>query len=74
MIQDVNVYDLKKLRVDKKPRPIQIELLEFAKQSVLSNNKYIIIDAPTGCLTKNEKINIYILKDANINFDKNNKR
>jgi ATP-dependent DNA helicase DinG len=48
MIQDVNVYDLKKLRVDKKPRPIQIELLEFAKQSVLSNNKYIIIDAPTG--------------------------
>jgi hypothetical protein len=74
MIQDVNVYDLKKLRVDKKPRPIQIELLEFAKQSVLANNKYIIIDAPTGCLTKNEKINIYILKDANINFDKNNKR
>lgn len=47
-MQEVTYYDLKKIRVDKTPRPVQTQLLEFSKQSVLSNMKNIIIDCPTG--------------------------
>lgn len=66
-MEDVSIYDIKKIKIDKTPRPQQIELLDFTKQSILDNNKYIMIDAPVGCLTKNEKINIYIIKNKYIN-------
>lgn len=61
------LYEIPDISLDKTPRPQQIKLLEFTKQSIKDNNKFILIDAPPGCLTKNEKINIYILKDKHIN-------
>ncbi len=68
-MEGVDVYDIKKIKLDKTPRPAQIKLLEFIKESIKSNHKGIIVDAPVGCLTKNEKINIYVLKDINIDHD-----
>lgn len=47
-MEDVNIYDISKIRLDKKPRPQQTQLLEFTKQSILDNNKFIMIDAPVG--------------------------
>jgi hypothetical protein len=47
-MEDVNMYDISKIRIDKKPRPQQTELLNFTKQSILDNNKFIMIDAPVG--------------------------
>ena len=64
---------LNKIRLDKTPRKEQLELLDFASKTVLSNKKFICINAPTGCLTKNEKINIYILKDIHINHEQQNR-
>lgn len=42
------IYDIPNIRLDKKPRPEQVKLLEFTKESILSNNKFILIDAPVG--------------------------
>ena len=47
-MKDVDLYDIPNIRVDKIPRPQQIELLDFTKKSILSNKKYIMIDAPVG--------------------------
>lgn len=47
-MQELSYYDLKKIRVDKTPRPLQTQLFEFSKDAVLSNKKNIICDAPTG--------------------------
>lgn len=47
-MEDLTLYDIPKIRVDKTPRPQQIELLEFTKKSILSNKKFTYIDAPTG--------------------------
>ena len=47
-MQDIAHYDLKKLRLDKEPRPVQKELFEFTRDSILANKKFIMIDAPTG--------------------------
>lgn len=58
--------------LDKTPRPEQIELLEFTKKSIKENNKFVLLQAPTGCLTKNEKINIYIIKEKFSNVNKKN--
>jgi hypothetical protein len=44
------------------PRHQQEEILQFTKDSISDGKKFIMIDAPTGCLTKNEKIRIYKLK------------
>jgi len=44
------------------PRPQQVEILDFVKDSIDAEKKFIMIDAPTGCLTKNEKVRIYKLK------------
>jgi hypothetical protein len=44
------------------PRPQQVEILDFVKSSISEGKKFIMVDAPTGCLTKNEKIRIYKLK------------
>lgn len=47
-MQDVDIYDIKNIRLEKTPRPAQTELLKFTKESILQNNKFIIIDAPVG--------------------------
>ena len=47
-MKDIDVYDIPKIKLDKTPRPAQIKLLEFTKECVLGNKKFIIIDAPTG--------------------------
>jgi Rad3-related DNA helicase len=44
------------------PRPQQVQILDFVKESINDKKKFIMIDAPTGCLTKNEKVRIYKLK------------
>lgn len=56
------LYHIPNISLDKTPRPDQVKMLEFTKQSIKDNNKFILLDAPVGCLTKNEKINIYIIK------------
>lgn len=66
-MNDVNTYSLSKLKLDKTPRPQQTELLDFTIEAIQDNKKFIMMDSPTGCLTKNEKINIYIIKDIHIN-------
>lgn len=43
-----DAYDIKSLRLDLKPRQSQLDLLEFAKDAVLGNKKWIVIDAPVG--------------------------
>lgn len=50
------------IRLDFTPRPQQQEILEHFKSSIDSEKKFILIDAPTGCLTKNQKVRIYKLK------------
>lgn len=45
---DVNVYDIKKIKLDLIPRETQKELLDFSQKAVNSNKKYILIDAPVG--------------------------
>lgn len=47
-MQDVDVYDIPRIRLDKTPRPQQKTLLDFTKKCVLSNKKFIMIDAPVG--------------------------
>lgn len=47
-MKEVKTYTLSQLKLDKTPRPQQIELLEFVKQSIGNNKKYCMIDAPTG--------------------------
>jgi superfamily II DNA or RNA helicase len=50
------------IKLEYTPRPQQDEILDFVKTSVGADKKFIMIDAPTGCLTKNEKVRIYKLK------------
>ena len=50
------------IKLEFTPRPQQEEILQFTKDSISSGKKFIMIDAPTGCLTKNQKIRIYKLK------------
>jgi hypothetical protein len=73
-MEETSVYDFNKLVLDREPRPVQKQLLDFTVDCVKSNKKFIIVDAPTGCLTKNEKINIYILKDKCINGNTTNNK
>lgn len=47
-MKDIDIYDIKKIKLSKTPRPQQIELLDFTKKSILDNMKYIMIDAPVG--------------------------
>lgn len=47
-MEGVDIYDLKKIHLDKDPRPVQTELLDFTINSIKSNKKYIVLDAPTG--------------------------
>lgn len=47
-MQDIDIYDLKNIRLEKQPRPDQITLNDFTKTSILNNMKYILIDAPVG--------------------------
>lgn len=47
-MEGIDIYDIKRLRLDKKPRPIQKELLNFSVKAVKNNKKYIIVEAPTG--------------------------
>lgn len=47
-MKDVDIYDLKSISTTKTPRPDQTKLLEFSKSCVLSNKKFIMIDAPVG--------------------------
>ena len=51
------------IKLEFTPREQQTAILDFVKESVASNKKFIMIDAPTGCLTKNQKIRIYKLKE-----------
>jgi len=52
-----------KIKLKYDPRPQQVEILDFVKDSIQNQDKkFMMIDAPTGCLTKNEKIRIYKLK------------
>jgi len=44
------------------PRPQQVQILDFVKSSIKDGKKFIMVDAPTGCLTKNQKVRIYKLK------------
>lgn len=69
-MENIKTYEIPDIRLDMKPRPEQQKLLDFTKESILSNKKFVLLDAPTGCLTKNEKINIYIIKDKHINDEK----
>src|ERR1035441_2178095 len=48
MAESVDIYDLKKIKLDKVPRPAQIKLLEFIKSSIKSNHKFTCLDIPTG--------------------------
>lgn len=41
-------YEIPNIKLDKTPRPQQIELLNFTKKSILENNKFCLIDAPVG--------------------------
>ena len=45
---DINTYSLSKLKLDKTPRPEQIELLDFTKDAVLNGKKHILLNAPPG--------------------------
>ncbi len=47
-MEGVDIYDIKKLRLDLTPRESQKTLLKFSTQSVLENKKYIMVDAPVG--------------------------
>ena len=40
--------DMKTLTLDKTPRPQQIEMLEFTKESILANKKHILLNGPPG--------------------------
>jgi Rad3-related DNA helicase len=53
---------MSKITLDFSPRPQQVQILDFVKSSIKEGKKFIMIDAPTGCLTKNQKIRIYKLK------------
>lgn len=46
--KEQKVFSLNSIKLDKTPRPAQIKLLDFTKQCVMSNKKYMIIDAPVG--------------------------
>lgn len=48
-MQGVDIYDIKKIRLDLKPRESQIKLFDFAVESVLSNKKFLCFQAPVGC-------------------------
>lgn len=50
------------IKLEYTPRPQQEEILDFVTKSIESKKKFIMVDAPTGCLTKNQKIRIYKLK------------
>lgn len=47
-MKEINTFDIPNIKLDKTPRLEQLELLDFTKESILSNNKYILLDAPTG--------------------------
>jgi ATP-dependent DNA helicase DinG len=47
-MKEVDVYDIAPIKLDKTPRPAQTQLLNFTKDCVLSNKKFIMIDAPVG--------------------------
>lgn len=47
-MEDIQIYDLKEIKLDKTPRPEQKQLLDFSINSILSNKKFIIADAPVG--------------------------
>lgn len=47
-MEDVDVYNIPPIKLDKTPRPAQLQLMEFTKSCVLSNKKFIMIDAPVG--------------------------
>ena len=47
-MEDVQIYDLKQIKLDKTPRPEQKQLLDFTTNAVLSNKKFLITDAPVG--------------------------
>lgn len=47
-MKEVDIYDIKKIKLSKTPRPQQEQIFNFTKQAVLDNMKYIMIDAPVG--------------------------
>lgn len=47
-MEDTQVYSLKNIKLDKTPRPEQLQLLDFTKNAILGNKKYMVIDAPVG--------------------------
>lgn len=47
-MEDINLYTLKDIKLDKTPRPEQQELLNFCIDSIKSNKKYMVINAPVG--------------------------
>lgn len=47
-LNDVNMFDLKKIKLDKTPRPEQNKLLQFTIDSIKNNNKYVLIESPVG--------------------------
>lgn len=47
-MEGVSYYDIKNIKIDKDPRPVQTDLLNFTTDSILSNKKWVIVDAPTG--------------------------
>lgn len=42
------LYHIPNISLDKTPRPEQVKMLEFTKQSIKDNNKFILLDAPVG--------------------------
>lgn len=42
------LYHIPNISLDKTPRPDQVKMLEFTKQSIKDNNKFILLDAPVG--------------------------
>jgi ATP-dependent DNA helicase DinG len=47
-MKDVSIYNIERIKLSKTPRPQQTELLDFTKQAIMSNKKFILIDAPVG--------------------------
>lgn len=45
---DEHLLEIPDIRLDKTPRPQQKEMLDFTINSIKSNNKYIMLNCPTG--------------------------
>lgn len=45
---DVNIYDIKPIRLDLSPRETQKKILKFTQDAILSNKKNVLLDMPTG--------------------------